>query len=191
MKGEWCYFKNYFTKETCDKILEIGLKIEPKESEIGIEGNNLGTDNSVRRSKVRFIQSDNAEFQSLFDEVWKIGTRANRDWFNFHITNLSFMQLAEYDESYQGEYKKHHDVFWINNNKYHRKMSCVIQLSDPASYEGGDLELYDISEYPNKAEIKERGSVIFFPSFITHAALPVTKGTRYSLTAWFEGNKWQ
>jgi len=191
MKGEWCYFKNYFTKETCDKILEIGLKIKPKESEIGVEGNNLGTDTKIRRSKVRFIQSDNIEFQGLFDEVWKIGTTANRDWFNFHITNLSFMQLAEYDESYQGEYKKHHDVFWINNNKYHRKMSCVIQLSDPASYEGGDLELYDISDYPNKAEIKERGSVIFFPSFVTHAALPVTKGTRYSLTAWFEGNKWQ
>jgi len=145
-----------------------------------------------RKSKIRFIQQANhPQFQWLFDELWKIGSQANRDWFNFHITNLSFIQLAEYDESYQGEYKKHHDVFYINNDKYHRKLTCVVQLTNPATYEGGDFEMYDLNEYPNKEDLRTQGTAIFLPSFITHAALPVTKGTRYSLAVWFEGGKWQ
>jgi predicted 2-oxoglutarate/Fe(II)-dependent dioxygenase YbiX len=119
-----------------------------------------------------------------------MGMQANRDWFNFHITNLSFIQLAEYDESYQGEYKKHHDVFWVNNDSYHRKLTCVIQLNDPSTYEGGDFEMYDLNEYPDKKELRTQGTAIFLPSFITHAALPVTKGKRYSLAVWYEGPKW-
>ena len=81
-------------------------------------------------------------------------------------------------------------MFWINNDNYHRKLTCVIQLTDPSTYEGGDFEMYDLNEGPNKEELRTQGTVIFLPSFINHAALPVTKGTRYSLAVWFEGPKW-
>jgi PKHD-type hydroxylase len=191
MKGEWCYFKNYFTPEQCDKILRDGLELPAQDAKLGVAGMSEYSNDDYRKSKIRFIQQENhPQFQWLFDELWKMGMQANRDWFNFHITNLSFVQLAEYDESYQGEYKKHHDVFWINNDNYHRKLTCVIQLTDPSTYEGGDFEMYDLNEGPNKEELRTQGTVIFLPSFINHAALPVTKGTRYSLAVWFEGPKW-
>jgi len=48
-----------------------------------------------------------------------------------------------------------------------------------------------VSEYPNPAEMREQGTVIFFPSFTRHAALPVTAGKRYSVAAWFDGPKWR
>ena len=191
MKGEWCYFKNYFTPEQCDKILRDGLELPAQDAKLGVAGMSEYSNDDYRKSKIRFIQQENhPQFQWLFDELWKMGMQANRDWFNFHITNLSFVQLAEYDESYQGEYKKHHDVFYINNSEYHRKLTCVIQLTDPSTYEGGDFEMYDLTQYPDKNEIKTQGTVIFLPSFITHAALPVTKGTRYSLAVWYEGSHW-
>jgi len=190
MRGEWCYFKNYFTTEQCNKILQDGLELPTQNAKLGVAGVNDYSNSDYRKSKIRFIQSDNIKFMWLFDELWKMGMQANRDWFNFHITNLSFVQLAEYDESYQGEYKKHHDVFWINNDNYHRKLTCVIQLTDPVNYEGGDFEMYDLNEYPNKKDLRTQGTVIFLPSFIPHAALPVTKGARYSLAVWFEGPKW-
>lgn len=191
MKGEWCYFKSYFTPEQCDKILQDGLQLPSQNAKLGVSGMSEYSNDDYRKSKIRFIQQENhPQFQWLFDELWKMGMQANRDWFNFHITNLSFVQLAEYDESYSGEYKKHHDVFWINNDNYHRKLTCVIQLTDPSTYEGGDFEMYDLTQYPDKNEIKNQGTAIFLPSFITHAALPITKGTRYSLAVWFEGPKW-
>jgi PKHD-type hydroxylase len=124
--------------------------------------------------------------------MWKMAIEANDQWFGFHLSKLDYIQLAEYDSSYLGEYKKHHDVFWMNGDpKYHRKLTAVIQLSDPCDYEGGDLVLHNQQEKPNEFEIKTQGSVIFFPSFIEHQANPVTKGTRYSLACWFDGPKWR
>jgi PKHD-type hydroxylase len=192
MRGEWCYFKSHFTPEQCDKILEDGLQLPAQDAKLGVAGMSEHEPGDYRKSKIRFIQSNDPEFQFLFDEIWKMGMQANRDWFNFHVTNLSFIQLAEYDSSYQGEYKKHHDVFWINNDKYHRKLTCVIQLSDPNEYEGGDFELFDLTggQYPNKEELRQQGTAIFIPSFTPHQAHPVTKGTRYSIAVWFEGPKW-
>ena len=191
MKGEWAYFRNYFTPEQCSKILEDGLQLPAQDAKLGVAGMSEHEPGDYRKSKIRFIQQANhSQFQWLFDKLWLMGMQANKDWFNFHITNLSFIQLAEYDESYSGEYKKHHDVFWVNNDNYHRKLTCVIQLTNPSTYEGGDFEMYDLNEYPNKDEMRTQGTAIFLPSFINHAALPVTKGTRYSLAVWFEGPKW-
>jgi PKHD-type hydroxylase len=192
MNGEWCYFRSYFTPGVCKYILDLGLKLPAQDATLGVAGENQ--DNSYRRSKIRFIQKDNPDFQFLFDELWKMARLANNDWFNFHLSDITYLQLAEYDSSYIGEYKKHHDVFWMNNDpKLHRKLTCVLQLTDPSEYEGGDFELYDLTsgQYPNKQEIKEQGTAVFIPSFITHAALPVTKGTRYSIAAWFDGPKWR
>jgi PKHD-type hydroxylase len=75
---------------------------------------------------------------------------------------------------------------------FHRKLTCVIQLTDPTTYEGGDFEMYDLSQNaPDKEEIRQQGTAIFLPSFISHAALPVTEGTRHSLAVWMEGPKWR
>ena len=190
MRGEWCYFNQNFSKETCEKILELGLKIEPQDAKLGVSGMSENSNSDFRRSKIRFIQSNDPDFKFLFDELWRMCILANKDWFNFHITNVSYVQLAEYDAEYEGEYKKHHDVFWINNDQFHRKLTCVVQLTDPNEYEGGDFEMFDLTEYPNAQEVRAQGSTIFLPSFVPHQAHPVTKGRRYSLAVWFEGPKW-
>lgn len=190
MKGEWCYFKSYFSKEYCEEFLKKSLEINPQEGRMGVEGD--VSNSSTRRSKVRFINYNNPNFTDMFDKLWKMAIRANSDFFNIHITKLDYIQVAEYDASYQGEYKEHQDVFWLNNDPiYHRKITCLIQLSDPNSYEGGDFEILDIVDSPNKEHIREQGTVIFLPSFLYHKAHPVTKGTRYSVAAWFEGPKWR
>lgn len=145
----------------------------------------------LRRSKLRFIDKSDLRFQWLFDAMWKLAIEANDNIFNFNISRITYIQLAEYDESYQGEYKRHHDVFWMNiNSKYHRKLTAVVQLTDPSAYEGGDFEMFNLDEYPNPNEIRTQGTVFFLPSFTEHQANPVTKGTRYSLACWFEGPKW-
>jgi PKHD-type hydroxylase len=124
--------------------------------------------------------------------MWKMAIQANDEWFNFHITKIDYIQLAEYDESYLGEYKKHHDVFWLNNDPhYHRKLTSVIQLTDPSTYEGGNLIICPPVQQPNVDEIRTQGTTIFFPSFLEHEATPVTKGTRFSLACWFDGPKWR
>jgi len=75
-----------------------------------------------------------------------------------------------------------------------RKLSVTVSLNDPTEYEGGNLEFDFRNEHdwernkkrPVKActEIRPRGSIIVFPSFVWHRVAPVTKGTRYSLVMW-------
>jgi PKHD-type hydroxylase len=40
-------------------------------------------------------------------------------------------------------------------------------------------------------EIRPRGSIVVFPSFMWHRVKPVTKGTRYSLVLWNIGDPWK
>jgi len=188
MNGEWCYFKSYINKETCQKIIDDCLLIPPENA---VVGNNV-VDESIRKSKVRFLNKSDTKYSHIFDTLWKTAIEANNDFFNVHITRLNFVQFAEYDSSYQGEYKRHHDVFWINNDPiYHRKLSCIIQLSDPNDYVGGDFEMTDGDSKPDAEGIRQQGSIIYFPSMFYHKANPVLRGTRYSIAAWFEGPKWR
>ena len=188
--GEWCYFNSYINKETCNKIITDALQITPQDAVVGINGINTQVNTQIRKSKVRFINSNDWKFNYLFDALWKTAIQANNDFFNIHITKLDFVQFAEYDASYEGEYKEHHDVFWNNQDPYyHRKLSCVIQLSDPNTYEGGDLELTESTALDK--ECRNQGTIVYFPSMMRHRANRVTKGVRYSIAAWFEGPKWR
>lgn len=189
MNGYWCYFLRKFSPEYCKSILERSKKYDFSPGVVG--SFELLTD--VRRSKIKFIPSDDPEFRDVFDALWLMALDANRSFFNFHISKLDFIQITEYHESDRGEYKKHHDVFWLNKDPvFHRKISCSIQLSDETSYKGGDLvfeELFD--EEPKPEDIRSQGTAVFFPSFVYHRVNPVTQGTRYSLVAWFDGPKWR
>ncbi len=71
-----------------------------------------------------------------------------------------------------------------------RKLSATISLVDSEEYEGGDFEFDfrnndDGSNVPHVCkEIKTKGSMVVFPSFVWHRVKPVTAGTRYSLVIW-------
>ena len=187
MKGEWCYFKSYFSKEFCESVIEKANKLPLQTANLGEDG--LSKNNLYRKSEVAWLYEK--DFADLYEEVWKLERRVNKEWFGFHIDNLEYIQFAKYDSSNLGEYKKHHDVFWVGNNSRHRKLSAVIQLSNPSDYSGGHLELLECNEYPNSDDIRQQGSIIFFPSFVYHKANPVTSGIRYSLAIWFEGPYWR
>lgn len=198
MKGEWCYWKSYVSPEICRKII---LDVQDLPSQDGLIGGGKenktpdghGYDGNYRRSKVKFVnKGDYANrFDYIFDIFWKTVVPSNDDFFQFHISRLNFLQFTEYDASYQGEYKEHHDVFWINNDPvYHRKISATVQLSDPNSYDGGDFVFGDGVAQPPSEDARAQGTILYFPSFIRHAVTPVTRGTRYSIVAWFEGKKW-
>ena len=62
----------------------------------------------------------------------------------------------------------------------------VIQLSEPDQYEGGQLQLNPAGNFVDAP--MERGTAIFFPSFVLHRVAPTTAGLRYSLTQWVHGN---
>jgi PKHD-type hydroxylase len=77
-----------------------------------------------------------------------------------------------------------------------RKLSMTISLNSGEEYEGGDLK-FDIGAHTYKDniiccnEMRQKGSLIVFPSFLPHCVAPITKGTRYSLVLWSLGQPWK
>ena len=85
-------------------------------------------------------------------------------------------------------YEWHYDVNWEGTTLYDRKLSLVIQLSDEEDYEGGNFEFKDLEQ---PVGFRSQGSILVFPSYITHRVTEVTKGQRNSLVCWMEGPRWR
>lgn len=185
MKAEWAVWRGAFSPNECRSIINRSANLPVIQANQGLNGEN--PDLSYRRTKVKWMHED--IYCDVFERMWKLTTQVNRDFFGFHIDNLEYMQLGEYHARDRGEYKRHHDVFWLNGTEKHRKLSVVLQLTDPKTYEGGRLTLAVQNEQPQ--DYFEQGTVIWFPSFIEHWVTPVTKGVRNSVVCWFEGPDWR
>lgn len=146
-------------------------------------GDSDNIDNNYRRSKIHFIPK-NWKFAELYLKIFNFICGINNEKFKFNLSEISSpIQYTEYDESYKGHYNWHIDMG--NGEHSTRKLSVVIQLSDPSEYEGGELQISkggDISTCD-----KTKGTIITFPSFVLHRVTPVTKGTRRSLVLWISG----
>lgn len=187
---EWLYYENFFNKQVCEGLISEIQNLPTMEGEVGTaEGFKI---TSGRKSKIRFIMADDQKYSWIFRDLWQAAELANKH-FNYDIDALNFIQIAEYDGSYAGEYREHCDVVWSADK--HRKLSCTVQLTEKSHYFGGDFHFYRLqgnSPTPEEqAKINKQGTIIFFNSLTYHGILPVDKGIRYSLTAWFEGPKWR
>lgn len=189
MNGQWCYWKSHFTKEKCAEIINQAKTIQSQPGTIGMS-DGVNVDESFRRSQIRWIPRQDY-WIPLYEEIERITKRSNDDWFDVRYNHLPPLQFTEYDSAYLGEYKMHQDVIWPSKGDTERKLSFVIQLSDPTDYQGGDLKFHFTSPTPDPVEIKHQGTVIFFPSLVHHQLEPVTAGMRYSLVGWWEGPNWR
>ena len=170
----------------CDDVIKLASELDQEQATVG-----LNNTDSVRRSKVRWInRNERSEF--VYQILTQLFKDFNRQVFGFNIDHVPEIQFTEYDESEQGHYDWHLDVISDGPVSYDRKLSMSIQLSPSTSYVGGDLQFYDSGSGGLPAdEIRSRGTVIAFPSFMPHRVTPVTQGKRLSLVAWMEGPKFQ
>ena len=68
-----------------------------------------------------------------------------------------------------------------------RKLSCVVQLSPPEAYNGGEFQLYKGCMGEETPAIKKQGSVIVFDARDYHRVTEITEGCRFSLILWARG----
>lgn len=146
----------------------------------------------ARKSNVSFINGiiNNSDlYTPLISKISEINTQ----YFGFDLNEPETIQLTEYDSIEQGEYKPHEDdASWIGlvPEQSHpfgvRKLSVIVQLTDPSSYEGGELIFPDTHGY-DSSNTTGIGTCIMFPSYMKHGVTPVTSGVRHSLVSWILG----
>jgi PKHD-type hydroxylase len=172
----YAWFERVFSPSECQTIIEFGVGNLKNAFLLGGRD-----DSSKRNSRTHFLQPE-PDTHWIFERLSGVITQGNDQFFGFDLVALSEgIQFTEY--SGEGAH-----YTWHVDKGYHyspRKLSLTVQLSDPASYEGGDLELfYGIEPEPMG---RTQGSVHMFASTMLHRVTPIVSGTRYSLVAWVTG----
>lgn len=88
--------------------------------------------------------------------------------------------VLRYEASVNDHFRAHRDVGASTST---RKLSCVIQLTDPAEYRGGSLVFAEERIHGSP----EQGSLVVFPSFLVHQVTPMLAGVRHVIVCWAHG----
>lgn len=185
--------KEVFTEEEIQRIqfFEKILDFKPGETVGQMMGEDQSEDRIARKVKKALMPIDQ-NTQWLWDKVAHVIGKANYDLFLYDITSLENLEYLIYTNDNDGPdfYTTHRDVLTRGHNRYDRKISGIIMLSNRDEYEGGEI-LIDISGNHDKTKWQKvemnRGDVCFFDSMFLHCVEPVTEGKRQVLVFWAHG----
>lgn len=178
-----CVFEsNLFSEDELKKIVKVGDALKPEPATSFDEDKNAYQVSDYRKCKVS-VYDLLPETQFVYDRLAEFITAKNEESFGFDLCGFAEkFQYLVYDKT-NDHYDWHIDLSY--GNQPNRKLTLVVQLSDPSEYEGGELQL-KITEKP-LVTTKKFGMVYLFPSFIMHRVTPITKGVRKSLVVWANG----
>jgi PKHD-type hydroxylase len=203
LQNYYYYFKSALTPRFCDELVKYGTYQQEQLAIIGEhlekinEGKSLSDEDIKDLKKKRDSNIVWLNDRWIYKEIQPYIHQANKlagwnfDWDfseSCQFTKYKLNQFYDWHcDSWDTPYSDSKD---INTFGKIRKLSVTCSLSDPKDYKGGELEFDFRNLDPDKpsvrkcAEIRERGSIVVFPSHVWHRVKPVTKGTRYSLVIW-------
>lgn len=177
----WCFTSGIFDDTELDS-LQAQAKNATQRAIVNNTTDKQELD-KIRRSQVSWIERTQ-ESEWIFVKLAHAVATLNAQFFRFDLTSFGeALQLTNYDQSENGMYGWHQDSG--GKNQVNRKLSIVVQLTDPAEYEGGNLQIMTSANPQNIR--KQRGLIAAFPSYQLHQVTPVTQGSRQSLVAWVSG----
>lgn len=112
---------------------------------------------------------NNSPIYELLDPAWQTFCEERKP-------NINFIEPYEIKSYVVNDiFGPHTDILVSEDETLKRKVNLVVQLSDEAEYEGGDLMVgtYQCS--------RKLGTGIFFPAMAEHSVTEITAGTRFSL----------
>ena len=176
----WVTLDTIFTDYELDQLVMQANQVKKVSSTVG-----SGAVSNYRICDIAWLESDEVEsdFDWIYATLANAISRVNNEHFQFDLTHLTALQFTVYNGNNHSNYQKHLD---LGRQFPNRKLSFSVQLSDDAEYVGGDLRFHYIKNQPEVAP-REKGKIIFFPSWVVHDVTPVTQGTRRSLVGWVNG----
>lgn len=98
----------------------------------------------------------------------------------FCVKQFTSPMFTEYDEGM--EYNFHNDCYEMHGCR--TDLSCTCFISDPSTYEGGELEI-TLGNIPIDYKL-QAGKALIYPSSTIHRVKPVTSGKRRVVVFWIE-----
>lgn len=133
-----------------------------------------------------------AKTKWLYERIIERVGWVNRDYFRFSLSGLSepigyLKYTAASEGKPAGHYNWHQD--FGGGLFATRKLSIVVQLSDPSEYDGCRLQL--CNDGPWEVPYTQAGDAIIFPSWTPHCVTAISRGVRRALVIWVAGPQFQ
>jgi PKHD-type hydroxylase len=138
-------------------------------------------DGGLIRDSDLFWVPQTAETAWIFERIRETASLYNSRYGFGLSAEIGQLQLTRYGEGQL--YNWHMDLG--SGPMSLRKISVVIELAAGA-YDGGGIEVFHGEASANRVPLGQ-GDALIFPSFIIHRALPVERGTRWTLVSWLTG----
>tara|TARA_Y100001937_G_C6995496_1_gene274015 strand:+ start:120 stop:740 length:621 start_codon:yes stop_codon:yes gene_type:complete len=202
-KNSFCIIPNAVPINICDKIVKYGNEHKQK---MAVTGNISKRKKPLTQKEIKDLKKHRNSRVTFLNDWWiqrhvfPAIQEANivAKW-NLSITGHESMQFTKYNK---GQFYDWHYDSWVDpyKNNTVRKLSVTVSLSDENDFEGGDLEFAiqdNNAREPLKKilrtchEVRKKGSLVVFPSFLWHRVTPVIRGTRYSLVIWSTGEPYR
>ena len=164
-----------FTPKLCKEIINLSTTLEKE------NGKTFNKDEKkLRQSTISWIPFNKMEL--VYNDINDIVQKINRNHFGFDKIQLT--EQAQVTEYSKGQfYEWHTDTrIQMETEPPVRKLSMTVLLNDPSEFEGGNLEIANLTMNP-----MQQGHAAIFASFLQHRVAPITKGVRRSLVMWFGG----
>ena len=175
MRPVYKYYHGVLSKEECEYLIQHA-EADFKAAKVG---NGIGKPNAiVRRGSVAWISSESKEeCNNIIRRLVDLMFYESEFTHGQKLNQVEPVQVAKY--GMLDHYNKHIDV---GSDGPYRVLSGVVELSNPKDYYGGGLDIF-YARGKESIPLKQ-GSVVLFPSILTHRAKPVFWGSRYSLSLW-------
>ena len=171
-----------FTPQQCQMIINKGMSLKKETAQVGMgQRPGGGYDPKKRITTISWIPFK--EMPEMYRDIEKTMLQANNNHFGFEGMQLTEPgQFTHYLTGGFYEWHMDNDVQGLRQQPV-RKISMTLLLSDPATFEGGELEFMS----KGKTVKLKQGQAIFFASWLQHRVKPVVQGERDSLVMWFGG----
>ena len=180
--------RNVFTPFECQAIIDLGLANQMDDGEIyhpDESGDFVQKVDRTIRDASNFVLPENGDtrFQWIRDRMAIACREVNDMHFQFSLSEKYPARMAIVKYPTGGRFGWHVDnlgVRQVDGTTLYKKLSCVVQLSDPRTYAGGNLEFMLVGS----ESTRERGAMNVFPTFMFHRVSKVTQGERFVLVCW-------
>jgi PKHD-type hydroxylase len=142
-----------FSADECDLIIKSCLE------DLWLPSRVVGED-SLHKSKRQKLRGEPDGFP--FDNIRTVTKQANDEIYDFRLLGIidqDFPQIFRYETG--DYYDLHIDLSPMATT---RKISFIVNLSDPTTYEGGNIEFLNTDT--SDANLNEQGSILIFHAFL-------------------------
>ena len=171
-----------FSPKQCQMVIDKGMSLKKETASVGSgqkPGGNVDTEKRI--TTISWIPFK--DMLEMYRDIENTMLKANNNHFGFEGMQLTEpAQFTYYPTGGFYEWHMDNDITGKHQQPV-RKISMTLLLSDPSTFEGGELEIMSKGK---KVKLKQ-GHAIFFASWLQHRVKPVTQGERKSLVMWFGG----